>query len=628
MKRIISILLAGFTIAFSAGCGTDSPVDEGGRITVWNATVWSAPNSVKIMKDLPIAEQDQSEGGLLSETPAELRFDAIRGETEGAQLMFTASENIASFDLAVNDVKTESGATLSAKQFEVLAERYIEVTTPTTSNPTTANMYAGWYPDALVPMDRYKARRDNKVTAGEHQGIWVNLNIPRDAEAGTYTGTAKLTLDDEKVDVPVTVTVRDLTIPEEVHARSAFAIWYDNIPFGETNMSEEMSSNIQEIYYWFITNKRVTGMRIPYYPSDPVSFAEAVVPYAENNMVTGYWLPYRSVKTSNPDVIGGSTFDYDYAVQLLGAMIDKNIQLREAGNESIDLFKKAYYYLDSLIDEPTADTAGKVRDCDLQITKAKQALKDRLKDYPDLYDSFIHIPHIVTTKYDETYIGSDTVGGVQTWCPTVDHFNQSGMKELIEERRNSTERESGEDFWWYTCINPQNPYPSYHIDDNLISSRTMRWMQYDLGVSATLFWNICYYRKYNFDKTTTDRNVWVDPLSWEGCNGDGQLVYPGSYYGLETPISTLRLESIREGNEDYEYLWMTERKIEEINEKHNKNYNTDKILSKFYSRIYKGVISYTDVFVFSSVRGELLDLLENLYNDEVAAMAILDKLNS
>ena len=91
-------------------------------------------------------------------------------------------------------------------------------------------------------------------------------------------------------------------------------------------------------------------MRIPYYPSDPVSFAEAVVPYAENNMVTGYWLPYRSVKTSNPDVIGGSTFDYDYAVQLLGAMIDKNIQLREAGNESIDLFKKAYYYLDSLID--------------------------------------------------------------------------------------------------------------------------------------------------------------------------------------------------------------------------------------------------------------------------------------
>ena len=79
-----------------------------------------------------------------------------------------------------------------------------------------------------------------------------------------------------------------------------------------------------------------------------------------HNLEKEYWLPYRSVKTSNPDVIGGSTFDYDYAVQLLGAMIDKNIQLREAGNESIDLFKKAYYYLDSLIDEPTADTAGKL----------------------------------------------------------------------------------------------------------------------------------------------------------------------------------------------------------------------------------------------------------------------------
>ena len=50
---------------------------------------------------------------------------------------------------------------------------------------------------------------------------------------------------------------------------------------------------------------------------------------------------------------------------------------------------------------------------------------------------------------------------------------------------------------------------------------------------------------------------------------------------LARHIKTCVSEDIREGNEDYEYLWMTERKIEEINEKHNKNYNTDKILSKF-----------------------------------------------
>ena len=39
---------------------------------------------------------------------------------------------------------------------------------------------------------------------------------------------------------------------------------------------------------------------------------------------------------------------------------------------------------------------------------------------------------------------------------------------------------------------------------------------------------------------------------------------------LARHIKTCVSEDIREGNEDYEYLWMTERKIEEINEKHNK----------------------------------------------------------
>lgn len=630
MKRMLQSLLAcSLGLFLFAGCSAGSggiKTDANGRITTDNAVVWSAPNTINIMRDVSIADQDPTEVGLLSKQPAKLEFDAIRGETESAQLMFTASKNIASFKLTMNAVKTDDGNELKADAFEVLAERYIEVKSPTSSNPTTANMYAGWYPDALVPMDRYIARRDNKVAAGEHQGIWVNLNIPRDAAAGTYTGEATLELDDETAKIPVSVTIRDLTIPEEVHARSAFAIWYENIPFGETNMSEEMEADIQNIYYWFITNKRVTGMRIPYYPTDPEAFAETAVAYAQNNMVTGYWLPYKSVTTDNPDVFDGVTFDYNYAVDLLGAMIDKNIALREAGDTKTDLFKKAYYYLDSLIDEPSGEKAGKVKDCDLQITKAKQALKDRLKDYPDLYDSFIHIPHVVTTAYDESYIGSDTEGGIQTWCPTIDKFNRSDMKQIIEERRNSTERESGEDFWWYTCINPKNPYPSYHTDDNLISSRTMRWMQYDYGVSATLFWNVCYYRKYNFDKTTTDRNVWEDPLSWEDCNGDGQLLYPGSYYGLNTPISTLRLESIREGNEDYEYLWMFEQKVNELNDKYGKSYDADGILRTFYDKIFSGVISYTDPIVFKNTRKELLDLLEKIYGDETAALSALDAL--
>jgi hypothetical protein len=61
------------------------------------------------------------------------------------------------------------------------------------------------------------------------------------------------------------------------------------------------------------------------------------------------------------------------------------------------------------------------------------------------------------------------------------------------------------------------------------------------------------------------RDSYQDPLSFvwpDGryCNGEAMLIYPGYYprYGLNTrnapPVSSLRLEALRDGFEDLEYL--------------------------------------------------------------------------
>ena len=92
-------------------------------------------------------------------------------------------------------------------------------------------------------------------------------------------------------------------------------------------------------------------------------------------------------------------------------------------------------------------------------------------------------------------------------------------------------------------------------------------------------------------------------------------------------ISTLRLESIREGNEDYEYLWLFEQKINELNASKGTAYNSDEILDNFYSRIYTGVVPKTDVKEFKAVRSELLQLLEKFCNDTDAAIIALDKIS-
>jgi len=58
---------------------------------------------------------------------------------------------------------------------------------------------------------------------------------------------------------------------------------------------------------------------------------------------------------------------------------------------------------------------------------------------------------------------------------------------------------------------------------------------------------------------------WTDMATVKNINkdlyGDGLLLYPGKKVGLDGPVSTIRLELLREGLEDYEYLVLLEKKL-------------------------------------------------------------------
>ena len=50
--------------------------------------------------------------------------------------------------------------------------------------------------------------------------------------------------------------------------------------------------------------------------------------------------------------------------------------------------------------------------------------------------------------------------------------------------------------------------------------------------------------------TEQGENPWFDQLDVTPCNGDGFLMYPSP----KGPVSSIRLEAIRDGVEDYDYL--------------------------------------------------------------------------
>ena len=49
-------------------------------------------------------------------------------------------------------------------------------------------------------------------------------------------------------------------------------------------------------------------------------------------------------------------------------------------------------------------------------------------------------------------------------------------------------------------------------------------------------------------------DTWSNPQTFKQFNGEGVLFYPGTDAGIDGPVASMRLKSLRDGLEDYEYL--------------------------------------------------------------------------
>jgi len=591
------------------------------------AYIYAAPNTVAIMQDVDVDIQCEYWGTEWLENTDTLYFQGIKGETESAQLMLTAKENITSFLYKVDSlVNEETEYSIPVENVEILAEKYIEVKA-TSSKPKKACQFTGFYPDALVPINQYKVRKENCVSKNNNQGIWININIPENADSGMYNGTSTLTLDGVKISVPFTLKVYDVTIPEEIHKKSAFDIWPNQIGYGETIFEDEDGNplNWEQIYYDYLVSKRITPQKLTIANINE-AYGDAAAIAARNPKVTGYRLPYRQ-ETINLNGTDTGVCQYSAIVEILTILANKNIELREAGETTIDLFKKAYFYFASIIDEPSGTKYPAVRYCDLQVSNAKKAVMPLLKDYPDLQESLSKLRHVVTTTLNSDLNGDEVTGGVQTWCCQFNNYSSTMLGEIQERINGTTRYPQGEGFWAYSTCDSNNPYPTFQLDDNLMGMRIAPWMCFDYDIECQLFWCVNFYQKQTSSGAVT-RDIWSDPRSWISANGDGYLLYPGSRYGLETPISTLRLESYREGTEDYEYLYLIEQYINDINDKTGSSYNAKEVINKITSSLYlkNSLIPTTNIDKFDKKRTMILNLLELLSTDQAKAIEYINNL--
>ena len=124
-------------------------------------------------------------------------------------------------------------------------------------------------------------------------------------------------------------------------------------------------------------------------------------------------------------------------------------------------------------------------------------------------------------------------------------------------------KKAGKEIWWYSYTNDAvRRVPSFVIDKPHIDSRVWGWMMEEWNVDGILNWGFNRWGK----PTTGDgwRDPYRNPLSLVKRHAEATatrcLVYPGYYprYGLNDPtappVSSLRLEALRDGLEEREYL--------------------------------------------------------------------------
>lgn len=581
-KNLLTIAIA-VVLSFGA-CNTtgDSPVQKPGNPTV---TLWSPPATQKIMRDKEFENKD----------PAILKYEMSKNEIEGAQVIITPENDykVGSFTVEVSDLQGADGAMISKDAVEVYLQKYVRIDRQVNYNKAYG---PGYQPDPLLPFDIAVEYGENTVV-GKNQGLYVTVQTQKDTPAGTYTGNMEIKIDGKTYNVPMSVEVWDFAISDEVHAKSLFALWTSEFMQFELDASDEM----YEAYVKALNEYRlsVTNFKLP--------------DEAEGNMelTISEFIKKAKEATKNPKVSA-----YDIPAEFFEnnkanlKVLFKQMILESTAD--VCLMDKLVIYFSSTIDEPNLapERKPKVNPCALAVDEATKEVFSELEeegffdsldtDYVEhLRETVLTIPMIVTAPYD-----SDYLDGELTYCPTFNNFHLESNREIYADQQ----AKNGE-LWWYGHKGPCYPYPTYHLDDHLVGARILSWMQYGYGIDGNLYW-----LANEFD--AKNESLYDATYGHSDNNGDGYLFYPGVEYGVYGPIGSMRLQTIRDGLEDYEYLYELGKKTEELSKYYAETISEIDMLQPLFNRLYTGTMYETDNYNFYEVRREVVNIMKRCSADE------------
>lgn len=471
-------------------------------------------------------------------------LDVAKGETASFQFVVRSGQPLM-------DLKVEAGD-LSCGTCSIPAEftafvGYVGVDPASFSKiPSKDKIISGssYYPDPLIE------RETVNVSASDNQPIWISYRIPKDAEAGTYSAE-------------VTITGRKNGADFRIRKKVSAEVWPVTVPDQTLLVYEWINGHLEYLNggvqpegerYWellkLVVNKaRDYGHNV--YMVCPINDCK----FTKDG--TGY---------SGPDTKYGFDWtDFDRRVEVMlregGAkrLVGQHFAYREwmPGVDAwYEPFKLQIPYSET-VTRPFDDTAKNFLD---QFFPALYAhLKE--KGWADIYwqhigdepgtrenaESYNAIAAYIKNLVPELRVleanhsTKDVCGSIDVIAPMLDYFHR-------DYSFYKSQQDAGKELWFYTCMEPVGDYANRFVELPLIQTRILHWINFRYGATGYLCWGLDSWRTQDWENSRID---------WGGTPaGDSWIIWP-SY---DKVYSSLRLEAMRDGINDYELLKLLQMK--------------------------------------------------------------------
>jgi hypothetical protein len=387
------------------------------------------------------------------------------------------------------------------------------------------------------------------IPANETNAVWITLHAGASAAPGEYSGKAVFRSGTQRIaSIPFRVRVARAVVPKQT---LRVTNWF-NVDEGHLSRFFDLR-NDQERYWNLLANiaQVMSDHRQNVILTPVLSLTDA---HLEDGRLTydfsrlDRWLDIFGRSGLTEVIEGGHLLDrengYRSALKVPAFVVD-NGQVHRANLNADDPRAEAHMnsFLSALY-EHIKEKGSAERYVQHILDEAHGTEPPYYKRYAALVRK--NMPGVKTIDAIDQP-ASPVASDCDIWVPVLGRFDDR-LAEIREHVR------SGGAAWFYTCVFPQGRYLNRFIDYPLLKTRLLHWFNFRHGLSGYLHWGGDYWDTDPYQNTEVVINAGQDLLP----PGDAFITYP--WRERNSIRSSIRLEAMRDGIEDYELLRAAEAK--------------------------------------------------------------------